>query len=99
MEAHRVAHYPEPGHANGTWEDKAMFANAAAKRDRSKDHRKTESNLVDDRLAQEAPGGGDEAEQDGGRDAMHRAQAGKAHCEAVEPAGREWSGCHARRAI
>ena len=62
-----------------------MFAHAAPERDRSDDHRQSQANLVDDRLAEQTSRGGQQAEQHGGGNAVHGAQAREAHRQPVEP--------------
>ena len=74
--------------------DEAMLANAASQRDRAEDHRQRQPDLMDDRLAQQPAGRSHQREQNRGRDAMHRAQARKAHRQPVEPGGLYWSRCH-----
>ena len=95
MKAHCVGHDPKTRDSNGARQDKSVLANAATQGNCSKKHREAEPDLMDDRFAQQASSRGDETEQNGRRDAMNCAEAGKAHRETVEPTSRKWFGCHA----
>jgi hypothetical protein len=77
-------HHSEAEPADRARHHEAVLENPAAERDRRQRHRERQTNFVDHRRAEEASSRGHERQQHRRGDAMHQAQARKAHREPVQ---------------